>query len=179
MRQVASFLLFGLALGANAAEIWRWTDANGVVHLSDQPVPGAERIKSASPPSTPVAPAPPIESVSRAAAAQPAVPYTCSIVTPVVDDVFPAAAPVPAALRVEPSLTESFRVQVFLNGTPAADWPGTALSHSFAPLYRGSYTLGARILDAAGRPLCTAPSITFHVRQPSVLSPARRPPPRR
>jgi hypothetical protein len=42
MRQIATFLLFGVALTAGAAEIWRWKDANGVVHYSDNPVPGAK-----------------------------------------------------------------------------------------------------------------------------------------
>lgn len=31
-----------------AADVWRWTDAQGVVHYSDQPVPGAVRIKQTS-----------------------------------------------------------------------------------------------------------------------------------
>ena len=33
-----------IALSASAAELWRWKDADGVVHYSDRPVPGAERI---------------------------------------------------------------------------------------------------------------------------------------
>ena len=43
---------------AAAAETWRWKDANGVVHYSDRPVPGAERVSvvapkpSSSPPQT-------------------------------------------------------------------------------------------------------------------------------
>ena len=32
------------AFAAQAAVIYKWTDADGVVHFSDQPVPGAEKI---------------------------------------------------------------------------------------------------------------------------------------
>ena len=31
-----------------AAVVYKWTDADGVVHYSDQPVPGAEKIYTAS-----------------------------------------------------------------------------------------------------------------------------------
>ena len=43
------WILLGLltAVTAQTAVIYKWTDANGVVHYSDQPVPGAERIITA------------------------------------------------------------------------------------------------------------------------------------
>ncbi len=34
------------AFAAQAAVIYKWTDADGVVHFSDQPVPGAEKIST-------------------------------------------------------------------------------------------------------------------------------------
>ena len=36
------------ALGAQAGDIFRWKDANGSWHYADQPVPGAERVSSAT-----------------------------------------------------------------------------------------------------------------------------------
>jgi hypothetical protein len=41
---IAATLL--VALVAQAGDIFRWKDANGIVHYADQPVPGAERISS-------------------------------------------------------------------------------------------------------------------------------------
>jgi hypothetical protein len=43
-------------------------------------------------------------------------------------------------------------------------------------LNRGSYTLAVRVLDASGRTVCASPIVNFHVRQPSLLAPGRRPP---
>jgi hypothetical protein len=41
----ALVLVAGLTAGAHADDIWKWTDAQGVVHYSDRPVPGAVLIK--------------------------------------------------------------------------------------------------------------------------------------
>jgi hypothetical protein len=60
---IAALLIAPLAMAAD--EIYRWKDANGVWHYSDQPQPGAELIRSnkrgnsapATPPPPPPAPA--------------------------------------------------------------------------------------------------------------------------
>ena len=41
----ASILAVSLALAAHAEDIWKWVDAQGVVHYSDRPVPGAVLVK--------------------------------------------------------------------------------------------------------------------------------------
>src|SRR5262249_4999035 len=39
-------LFFALTVGAvHAATAWRWVDANGQVHYSDTPVPGAKQVE--------------------------------------------------------------------------------------------------------------------------------------
>jgi Domain of unknown function (DUF4124) len=53
MRLAARTLLIlaTLAGGASlAADVWRWTDGQGVVHYSDVPVPGAVRVKKTNAP---------------------------------------------------------------------------------------------------------------------------------
>lgn len=188
MRLLATILLTGLALGASAAEAWRWRDANGVIHYSDVPVPGAERIQLGSVPrpsgnAPAAAPATPA-SQGIAPAAQPdetpaTVPYlSCVVTSPANDEVFNAVSAVTVSLQLEPALQEGHRVQAFLNSRVVPDWPEGVLNHTLSSLYRGTYSFGVRIVDAGGRPVCTSPSIKFHVRQPSVLSPARRPPAR-
>jgi hypothetical protein len=182
MRQLASFLLFGFALVANASETWRWKDANGV-HYSDRPVPGAELVHTApSKPGSPAVAATASAPTSfsspqeQATAATSTVRYTsCAVSSPANDEVFNAVNAVSASLQFEPALQEGHRVQVFLNGRVYVDWPEGVVNYTLQNLFRGSYALGARIIDATGRPVCTTPSITFHVRQPSVLSPGRRP----
>jgi hypothetical protein len=43
-------------------------------------------------------------------------------------------------------------------------------------LNRGTYTLQAVVLDAEGKTVCTSRPHSFHIRQPSVLSPGRAAP---
>jgi hypothetical protein len=181
MRPVAIFLLLTVAIAAGAADIWRWKDADGVVHYSDSPVPGAERVtvgRSGSQPgtATPVpaaVPSPPDQ------APTPTVPYTrCAVVQPQNDSTFFAADSVGAGILIEPYVQQGHHVEVLFNGTPFRDWPAGALNYTFTGLYRGSYTLAVRVLDASGHAVCSGPVINFYIRQPSVLSPQspQRPP---
>jgi hypothetical protein len=176
MRQLAALLSMLIALSAGATEMWRWKDADGVTHFSDRPVPGAERIdvlskqKSSAElaPEAPKRPTPPPPAEVR---------FTrCAVTAPANDQVFNSVNPVDVAVSVEPGLQGDYRLQVLLNGIEDQDWPAGALSRTLVNLYRGSYTLSARVLDLNGRAVCTGPVINFHVRQPSILAPGRRPP---
>jgi hypothetical protein len=183
MRQLCSFLLIALAFAASAAETWRWKDANGVVHYSDRPVPGAERVFVAPPPKSgeastaaPRSNPPPTD----APQAPTVVPYLrCDVTAPANDTVFNLVHSVAVTLVIEPWLQAGHRAQVMLNGQVYTDWPAGQASHTMSNLYRGSYTLSVRVLDAAGRPLCSGAATTFHVRQPSLLMPGRQTPARR
>jgi hypothetical protein len=183
MRQLASFLLLGIAVAAGAADTWRWKDANGVVHYSDRPAPGAERVQvgSSSGPGNAEAAAPqPATPAANPQQAQPVptgVPYTsCVVVAPANDEVFNAVNSVSASLLLTPELQEGHRIQVLFDGQPYPAWPEGVLSYTIVDINRGTHSLSARLVDAEGRSLCTGPAITFHVRQPSVLSPARQRP---
>ncbi len=179
MRRPTSFLLLGLVLAANAAEteIWRWRDAEGLVHYSDSPVPGAERVQSRAPrsnnPSPPPAPAPEQFS-STPPPAQPDERYTrCVVLQPTNDQTFFAVNTVAATIAVEPALQGGDRIQVFLNGALYEDWPLNQSSATFANLYRGSYSVTVRVVDENGVVKCSGPASGFHVQQPSILSPQR------
>lgn len=179
MRQVALLLLLAVPLGAGAAEIWRWTDANGVVHYSDQPRPGAERVtvNVSRPSGVTEQPAPPDSEMPAAAAAPPPrvapLAYTtCIVSSPANDEVFQGVQDINVSLAIEPELQPGHRIQVTVNGVQRVDWPTTSTSHTLAEVFRGSHTVQVRILDAGGRVLCAGPGVTFHLRQQSVLSPA-------
>jgi hypothetical protein len=181
MRLVASFLLCAVALSAGSAEIWRWKDANGVVHYSDQPRPGAERISVSAPaPSSVATPAPSgdvqDERAGERSRPQPAETYTSCIVTaPAHDETFQGVQSVGVSLSVQPALQPGHRIQLFVNGAAQPDWPATATDYSLPDVVRGSHTLSVRIVDARGRTVCSGPPITFHLRQQSVIRPARPP----
>ena len=184
MRPLASFLLLGITLTAGATEIWRWKDADGVVHISDRPVPGAELVQitggvsttSRPPQAAPAAPPIPNTAARSPAPARPVtVAYTsCAVSSPVDDTVFQSVDTVAVSLQIEPALQGGHRIQVLLNNAPVADWPENQPSYTLTGLYRGSYTLSARIVDAGGRSYCNGAAVSFHVRQPTV-KPVLRP----
>jgi hypothetical protein len=183
MRQVATFLLFGVALTAGAAEIWRWKDANGVVHYSDNPVPGAERIivntprpsGSGEPPAqTAATPAP----LAPEPSSRPVAYTSCAVLSPARDETFRGVQAVSVTLGIEPALPQGHRIQVFVNGVARGDWPPESSNFTFPEVFRGSHTLNVRIVDQNGRTVCNGPSSTFHLQQVTVLSPARAVPPK-
>lgn len=185
MRLIASFLLCCVALSAGAAEIWRWKDANGVVHYSDQPMPGAERMGLSIPaPGTPGAeqaadtppaaeyqpsePPPPRE--------QPVAYKTCIVAAPAPDETFRGVQPVDVRLTIEPQLQPGHTVRVLFDGSPVAGWPSEGTQHTLPEVFRGSHTLSVRVIDENGRAVCASPTVTFHLHQNSVLPPAGQAP---
>jgi len=174
MRRLTILLSMWFALSATATELWRWKDADGVMHYSDRPVPGAERLDVQMTQKSTGA----IEAKPQPVAppAPPAVNYTrCAVASPMNNEVFNAVSAVNARVDVEPALQTGHRLQVFLNGSAYPEWPPNQFAYTLLNLYRGSYTLNVRVVDANGRPLCTGAAINFHVRQPSLLAPGRRP----
>jgi hypothetical protein len=176
MRLVASILMCAVALTAGAAEIWRWKDANGVVHYSDQPRPGAERISAGSPAPGSV-PLPDVVAqpgeASGGRVQQPEAYTSCTVASPAHDENFQGVQPVYVQLSVEPQLQPGHRIQLLVNGAALPEWPAAATSYTLPEVFRGSHTLSVRVLDARGRPVCSGPSITFHVRQQSLIRPGR------
>jgi len=185
MRRVVSFLLLGVALAAGATDIWRWKDADGIVHYSDSPVPGAERVvtggasrATASANGSPVIASPAPQTTTAA------VRYSrCEVTQPESDEVFFAVRSVNVSLAVEPFMQSGHHIQLLLNGVAYPKWPDAALSATLTDLDRGSYTLGVRIVNEDYLTVCTGPTIKFHMRQPSVLSPQSpqraKPPPKK
>jgi len=185
MRLIASFLLCSVALNAGAADIWRWTDADGVVHFSDQPRPGAVKV-NVGPISAPSGNGPPPEPPAEVSIPEPqqrqqSFAYSsCVVQSPENDWTFHGVQPVTVTLGIEPQLQQGHRIQVYVNGAPRPDWPANATSYTLPEVYRGSHTVQARILDSSSRVLCTGPTVTFHLRQTgltSPLSPLRPQPP--
>jgi hypothetical protein len=182
MRKLVALLSMLTAVSAVAADMWRWRDADGVMHYSDRPVPGAERMSVQAPQSA----QPASQSSSGAsftaprpeAAAAPPIVYTrCEIQRPSNDEVFNSVTTVTVTVALEPGLVDGYRLQMLVNGAEYKDWPAGSTTYSLENLFRGSYTLSARVVGADGKPACQGPPVSFHIRQPTINSPARRPVP--
>lgn len=169
---------------AVSQEIYKWVDKDGVVHYSDQPGPGAERITvsgaAARPAEEPGTPAP---YSSERPPEQPQGPayQSISITSPAMDEsFFGAAADVDVQIELDGEIQPGHEIALYLDGQRVSnDGPTATLSG----VTRGTHSLRAAVIDDAGNTLVTSPDVAFHVRQPSIanppVGPALRPPPPR
>ncbi len=180
MHPCRSWLVCGaLALVAGpfalqAAIVYKWTDADGVVHFSDQPVPGAERIVTAG--------AARIGSAAMGSSGAPpakpkptstATPLTVAIDSPGNEQTITGNQPVKVHLAVNPDLKPGQAITWFLNGTPLTE-PPDATQFTLEDLARGTYTLGATVADQASGDSKAAEPVTFYVMRTSLFSPQRK-----
>jgi hypothetical protein len=169
-----TWLAIGLltAFTVQAAVIYKWVDADGVVHYSDQSSPGAEKIVTAVPNltaggahngGTP--------SALPQRSLQGGLNYTeFSIVSPTPEQTFFGDDVVAVRLNLSPALRPNQSITWHLNGKQL-DYPPTALSFALPHLDRGTYALAATITDQQTSESQTSNSVTFFVHQPSALSP--------
>jgi hypothetical protein len=151
-----------------ATTLYRWVDAQGVIHFSDTPQPGAEKIQVSPAQTFPSTPVP----GSEAAPPVPASVYeACDISQPTPEQSLYAPQVVGISVRVVPDLREGDQLSVTVDGHALASIEGSALDFELPMPDRGAHMLQAVVRDAEGRTLCTSPSVTFYVQRPSLLSP--------
>jgi hypothetical protein len=173
MRSLLVLAGLAVSLAAFSQEIYRWVDKDGIVHYADQPGSDkAELVNVIEPNSYESADATPPASSGDDSGSneQPANPYTSlSIISPEPDQVFFGAdAVVSVQADLSGTLQPDHQVVFFLNGNRR---PAPGLSLELSGLDRGTYFLRAAVLDQNGKALITSQQTTFHVRQPSKLSP--------
>ncbi len=162
---------------ASAATVYKWVDENGVTHYSDQPHENAQKVDVKSAQTYQPAAVASASTGSAPAAAQPetATGYrVCELFRPENDEVFLNTHTVTARLRLEPELRRGDRIAFGLDGKRMQTSGSTAAT---LDVERGTHSLMAVVEDSSGKAVCTAASVTFHVRQPSKLAPnpANRP----
>ena len=162
------------ASAAGAAVVYKWTDADGVVHFSDTAVPGAEKIVTSSGSSNGINAGP-----TRA----PNLPSNQSptggeiteiaIDSPGKEQVFFGDDVVPIHLHLVPGLSATQAITWHLNGKQLDQAPNV-LSFSLQTLSRGTYAVAATVTDQATGASKSSESVTFYVRQPSELAPQHK-----
>ncbi len=178
------------AFAGQAAVVYKWTDSDGVIHYSDQPVPGAEKIFTASGPS-------PGGTASSARSANPAssgppekrtapgLNYTqFSITSPAPDQTFFGDDVISVHLTLDPGLKPEHTITWHLNGK-ASRRSGTDRD-AIQPAPPGSRHLrhrrdhhgsdDRRILEHRQRQLLRPPAVRVVASAPETLAnPFRRP----
>ena len=170
-----TWLAIGLltAFTVQAAVIYRWVDADGVVHYSDQASPGAEKIVTATSSSPGAqgarnATAPAAQAPQRSGGGLNYAEF--SITSPAPEQTFFGDDVVAVHLNLNPTLRPNQSITWHLNGKQL-DFPPNAVSFALPHLDRGTYALAATITDQQTSESQTSNSVTFFVRQPSALSP--------
>jgi hypothetical protein len=187
MHPCRSWLLLGacaswlIPFAAQSLVVYKWTDAQGVVHFSDQPVPGAEKVvtsslpehagilgQTAAAPAAPAAPAPKPKTDKTLSAAK------ISIASPAPEQTFTGGESVPVSLAMDGDLKPSWTVVWTLNGAQLQGQPQNATSFTLTDLARGVYTIEATVTDGGTGESKSADAVTFNVLRPSLLSPQHK-----
>jgi hypothetical protein len=165
--------LSALISAAPAAVVYKWTDADGVVHFSDQPVPGAEKITTSAGSTRGILSQPMPGGGASQEKPKPRPVQHASISSPAPDQTFTGGEQVSASLSVDPALTPGQMVSWTLNGAQVGQ-SSNATQLELPDLPRGTYTLAATVSDSVSGESISADPVTFNVVRPSVLSPQHK-----
>lgn len=178
MRWTWIVLLWVVAASAAASEMWRWVDERGVVHYSDRPHPGAERVdvqpaqSYTAPPVS--APTPRGREPAEAPAAAPASYSRLSISSPTEGEMlWNIGGELAVRLVLEPPLQPGHELQLYLDGVRVAEVPQGQTQFTLSEVFRGERRLRAVVVDERGRELASSATVQFYVQQASLLNPNR------
>ena len=170
--------LFALSSQAQESKraLWTWTDANGVTHFSDRPVPGARKVEIAT-----SIPPPPQVATPQPSELDRGWPHGSSgIRLPIARDLAARAGRSRSSAPTRRSTCGSDRSPSLRRDTPGAststglDRGGrrTLEAYTLTSLSRGAHSLSAVVYDERGNELIRSQPRVFHVRQPTINAPA-------
>ena len=170
---IALFAIFAASLAV--AQAYRWVDDDGVVHFSDVPVEGAERIllpsdnRAPRPRTAPTAPATTTTS-SVQDTAEPAAVFSyesIEVVAPAPEEtLWNIEGVLNVAIRVVPALRPEDRVRVHFDGQERLTTSST--SFTVDEVWRGVHNIQAEVIDSTGRLMARSLPNRFYVQQNTV-----------
>jgi hypothetical protein len=155
--------------GNGTTTVYKWVDAQGVVHYSDQPHPNAQKleIQGAQTFAAPAAPLTPSEPTSEEAPSRRAAYRSCEIASPRDQQMLMNVYRATVVVRTSPRLRRGDGVRLFIDGKQV---PGSGTTYS-VPVFRGQHSAQAMIEDMTGQIVCETSTVTFYVHQPSIQNP--------
>ncbi len=177
MSHTTALLLISVFMAAPAfAEIYKWTDDQGVVHFSDEPHAGAETLEPGSPPviETRIPEMPALDR-DEAGDDEAATRYRrLEVIYPENDQpVRSNAGELIVRVALEPLLRGSVRLVPLLDGSPVEALQTSPGEFRLDNVPRGTHTVGAQVESGEGRVRLRAEPVVVHLRRTSVNAPAR------
>ncbi len=167
------FILVSVLMAATTvlAEAYRWVDEDGIIHYSDRPREGAERIilPSDNRVTRRQRPAP----VAQPAADQQTAPAPFSyesitVVTPAAEEtLWNIEGVLSVSLDLRPALKDGHRVRVYFDGN---EQMVSGTSFQIEEVYRGVHNLQAEVVDATGKLMIRSTPNRFYVQQNSIAN---------
>ena len=167
---VAVGLLSAVAQAGNGTTtVYKWIDAKGVVHYSDQPHPHAQKleIQGAQTFAAPSAPLTSSEYAPQPSEAAHAAYRSCEIVQPADQQMLMNVHRATVVVRTSPALRQGDDIRLFVDGKQV---PGSGTTYT-VPVFRGQHSAQAMIEDSTGQIICETSTVTFYVHQPSIQNP--------
>jgi len=165
-----------------AVEVYRWVEADGVIHYSDRPQEGAELviIQEAQ---TFSAPAPQAtRSAATATGGKPAdgsdgneasQSYsTFEIVSPKQEEVlWNTGGELSVALRTRPRLRSGDTIVLFMDGQEVKQLARGRMQTQLSDVFRGTHSMYAEVRDSGGNAVTKSSPVQFTVQQTSIRNP--------
>lgn len=147
------YLLF-IVLGIAQARVYKWTDADGQIHYSDQPTANAQEIYLTEPQT------PPVLTPDTSSA-----PYNLELMQPEANQTINTdKGEVVISLLLTPDLTPGHTIQFTLDGGLISQ-KFTNTQVMLSPVAVGTHKIYATIMDETGTIVTTSKTITFHVQK--------------
>lgn len=158
------------------AGVFKWVDASGQVHFSDQPVDGAEKLDLPEPTVYSPRPLPGQEEDQAGQGTVVGAAYrSFAVVSPRENvTIYDNDGSVKVSLEIQPALLKGHKFRLFLDGAPVSG-ELTTPQITLQNVDRGTHTVSAAILDQGGIELGRTARVTFHLRQTSLLDPPLKP----
>jgi hypothetical protein len=153
------------------AQAYKWVDDDGVVHYSDRPREGAERVvlpKSPPRPAQTRAPSRPASQANAATEPAPAAFKYESITfnSPAAEEtLWNIEGVLNVSLSVEPALQTGHQIRVYFDGEPTVV---SGTSFQLEEVYRGVHNLQAEVVDETGNLMIRSRPNRFYVQQNAI-----------
>lgn len=179
-------LLLFACIPLRAETIYKWVGSDGVVHYSDMPRDGADKlelgpVQTFSPPPPPqpraaedgvTAEADAVDGGESDFAAYELIEVTSPSQE---ETIWNTGGKVTVATRLQPGLQAGHQMRLFMDGEQLADLPPGSANVQLSEVLRGEHQIWAEVVDANGQVLISSSPVKFFYQQTSVnRRPGRR-----